>query len=186
MLTSTDVSKTTTSVSFVPMIPFKKNPPAVLVHFLHSCELKQEKRTKQKQHNNMKLSAITALLAVGLFMDGSLAFQSQPSLSTQQRSSSLYGYVPSGFTPEQYKKFKAQEDKKKQKKKNLGSMGPKGFQSRSFQSFQEALEKGEATHLMPVLDAEKRIKSGELKREDIPVSGAFLRQVNHDLIVQFD
>ncbi|KAL3938657.1 MAG: hypothetical protein SGBAC_006469 [Bacillariaceae sp.] len=116
----------------------------------------------------MKLSAITALLAVGLFMDGSLAFQSQPSLSTQQRSSSLYGYVPSGFTPEQYKKFKAQEDKKKQKKKNLGSMGPKGFQSRSFQSFQEALEKGEATHLMPVLDAEKRIKSGELKREDIP------------------
>lgn len=135
----------------------------------------------------MKLSAITALLAVGLFMDGSLAFQSQSSLSTQQqRSSSLYGYVPSGFTPEQYKKFKAQEDKKKQKKKNLGSMGPKGFQSRSFQSFQEALEKGEATHLMPVLDAEKRIKSGELKREDIPVSRAFLRRVNHDLIVQFD
>ena len=116
----------------------------------------------------MKLSTITSLLAIGLFMDGSLGFQSQ-SLSPQQRSTSLNGYVPSGFTPEQYEKFKAAEAKKKQKK-NLGRMGPKGFQSRSFQSFQEALERGEATHLMPVMNAEKRVKSGELKPEDIPVS----------------
>lgn len=117
----------------------------------------------------MKLSSIVALLAAGLFIDGSLAFQSQ-SLSTQQRSTSLYGYVPSGFTPEQYKKFKEVEDKKKATKKNLGSLGPKGFQSRSFQSFQEALERGEATHLMPVLNAAERVRKGELKPEDIPVS----------------
>jgi hypothetical protein len=34
----------------------------------------------------------------------------------------------------------------------------KGFQSRSFQSFQEALEQGEAAHLMPVFNAKERIK----------------------------
>ena len=114
----------------------------------------------------MKLSAVTALLAVGLFVDGSLAFQSQ-SLSTQQRSTSLYGYVPSGLSKEQYEKIKAEEAKKKEKK-NLGRVGPKGFQSRSFQSFQEALERGETTHLLPVWNAQARVKSGELKPEDIP------------------
>merc|ERR1712127_955044 len=67
-------------------------------------------------------------------------------------------------------KFKAKEQKKKDDiaKKNLGSMGPRGYQSRSFQSFQEALERGEAAHLMPVENAEARLKSGELKPEDIP------------------
>jgi hypothetical protein len=48
-----------------------------------------------------------------------------------------YGYIPDGFTKESYAKFKAQEAKKNQATKNLGRMGPKGFKSRSFQSFQE-------------------------------------------------
>ena len=52
--------------------------------------------------------------------------------------------------------------------KNLGGVGPKGFKSRSFQSFQEALERGEAGHLLPVLNAKERVKKGELKLEDIP------------------
>jgi hypothetical protein len=76
--------------------------------------------------------------------------------------------VPSGLTPEQYKKLKEEEQKKKTAKKNLGGLGPKGFKSRSFQSFQEALERGEATHLLPVLNAKERVKKGELKWEDIP------------------
>jgi len=80
----------------------------------------------------------------------------------------MNGYVPSGFTPEQYKKFKEAEAKKNATKKNLGQLGPKGFQSRSFQSFQEALERGEATHLMPVFNAKEKIKSGKLRPEDIP------------------
>lgn len=46
----------------------------------------------------------------------------------------------------------------------------KGFQSRSFQSFQEALERGEAKHLMPVMNAKQRVAKGELRKEDIPVS----------------
>lgn len=79
----------------------------------------------------------------------------------------MYGYVPDGFTKESYAKFKAEEAKKKQNK-NLGRLGPKGFQSRSFQSFQEALERGEASHLMPVLNAKERVKKGEIRMEDIP------------------
>ena len=50
----------------------------------------------------------------------------------------------------------------------MGKLGPRGFKSRSFQSFQEALERGEAKHLMPVLNAEERVKKGEIRREDIP------------------
>jgi len=47
-------------------------------------------------------------------------------------------------------------------------MGPKGFKSRSFQSFQEALERGETTHLMPVFNAKEKVARGEIKVEDIP------------------
>jgi hypothetical protein len=113
----------------------------------------------------MKTSTAIALI----LLVGASAF-TQQSLSTS-RSSNLvaYGYVPAGFTPEQYKKFKADEAKKKAKS-NLGGVGPRGFKSRSMQSFQEAMDRGEAGHLLPVFNAKERIKSGELKKEDIPVS----------------
>ena len=100
----------------------------------------------------MKAILLLTFLQSCIFLQ-TLAFQPQvPSLST---SSALFGYVPDGFTKESYEKFKKAEAAKKQKK-NLGRMGPKGFQSRSFQSFQEALERGEATHLMPVMNAKER------------------------------
>lgn len=38
----------------------------------------------------------------------------------------------------------------------------------SFQSFQEALERGEAEHLLPVFNAKEKVKRGEIKTEDIP------------------
>lgn len=88
-------------------------------------------------------------------------------LSVGRTSTAVHGYIPDGFTAESYKKFKAQEAKKKQAA-NLGRLGPKGFKSRSFQSFQEALERGEAQHLMPVFNAEERVRKGELRVEDIP------------------
>jgi len=88
-------------------------------------------------------------------------------LQSARITTSLNGYVPAGFTEESYKKFK-QEEKKKQQKRNLGGMGPRGFKSRSMQSFQEAMERGEAEHLLPVFNAKERIRKGELKKEDIP------------------
>ena len=117
----------------------------------------------------MKFSTRNLVLGA-LFVGTVQGFQSAKPVTPS--STALNGYVPDGFTAESYAKFKA-EEKKKQEAKNLGRVGPKGFKSRSFQSFQEALERGEATHLMPVLNAKQRVASGELKKEDIPVSHQF-------------
>ena len=76
------------------------------------------------------------------------------------------GYVPDGMTADQYKKFKEKEAAAKPK--NLGRVGPRGFKSRSMQSFIEARERGEAEHLMPVFNAKEKVASGELRPEDIP------------------
>ena len=98
----------------------------------------------------------TLVLTAASLVTGSDAFQTSPQYMAKPVSKVIaYGYVPDGFTPESYKKFQEQERKKKEKK-NLGRMGPKGFQSRSMQSFQEAMERGEATHLMPVFNAKER------------------------------
>ena len=51
-------------------------------------------------------------------------------------------------------------------------MGPRGrkrgFQSRSMFAFQQSMEEGKTGHLFPVFDAQKKIASGQLKKEDIP------------------
>ena len=111
----------------------------------------------------MRATAAAALLLVA----GAQAFSQQP-LSVVRESSTAVsmGYVPDGFTAESYKKFKEDEAKKKQA--NLGKLGPRGFKSRSMQAFQEAMERGEAEHLLPVFNAEERVRKGELKPEDIP------------------
>eukprot|EP00565_Helicotheca_tamesis_P006249 CAMPEP_0185726332 /NCGR_PEP_ID=MMETSP1171-20130828/2343_1 /TAXON_ID=374046 /ORGANISM="Helicotheca tamensis, Strain CCMP826" /LENGTH=212 /DNA_ID=CAMNT_0028394659 /DNA_START=114 /DNA_END=752 /DNA_ORIENTATION=+ len=115
----------------------------------------------------MKTFTSTSVLAVALLASSTEALVN-PSLSVVRSSSTVaYGYVPDGFTPESYKKFKENE-KKKKTPKNLGGVGPRGFKSRSMQSFQEAMERGEASHLLPVFNAKQRIASGELKEEDIP------------------
>ena len=105
---------------------------------------------------------IVALLAfLGLAVD---AFQSTTLSVERQSLTRSYGYVPDGLTAEQYKKIK---EKERQQAKNLGKLGPRGFKSRSFQSFQEALERGETSHLMPVMNAKERVKKGEIKMEDM-------------------
>ena len=113
----------------------------------------------------MRAISITAtLLATGLAVD---AFTASTTIlpSTRPCQTVTYGYVPDGLTAEQYKKIK---EKETAKAANLGKLGPRGFKSRSFQSFQEALERGEAAHLMPVTNAKERIAKGELKLQDIP------------------
>lgn len=77
-------------------------------------------------------------------------------------TSKLYGYVPDGLTAAEYAALK----KKEQSGKNLGKSGPRGYKSRSFNSFVEALEKGEAKHLMPV--DPRLVKSGKIPLEDVP------------------
>lgn len=115
----------------------------------------------------MRTVAVVTLAAVALFASNVEAFVSPANLRSVD-TTALFGYVPDGFTAESYKKFKAEEKAKAERKKNLGGMGPRGFKSRSMQSFQEALERGEATHLMPVFNAKERVAKGELRMEDIP------------------
>jgi hypothetical protein len=102
--------------------------------------------------------SLAALLSVEAF---------QTPATSSRSSTALFGYVPDGFTQESYAAFKKKEAEKL-KKKNLGGVGPRGFKSRSMQSFQEALERGEAEHLLPVFNAQERVKKGELKVEEIP------------------
>jgi len=113
----------------------------------------------------MKNTAVV-LATASVILGQASAFQS-PSVSRSVSHSALFGYVPDGFTKESYAKFK-EEEKKKQAKANLGGVGPRGYRSRSMQSFQEALERGEATHLMPVENAKEKLARGEIKLEDIP------------------
>jgi len=77
----------------------------------------------------------------------------------------LKAYVPDGMTPEAYKKLKDAE-KKKASTKNFGKGGARGFESRSMMSFQLAMERGEAKHLMPVNPAD--VKSGKIALKDVP------------------
>ena len=95
------------------------------------------------------------------------AFVASSSPSSRLASTQVYQYVPDGFTAASWKKYQ-EEEKKKKATKNLGGLGPRGFKSRSFQSFHEALERGEAEHLLPVLNARQRIQKGEIRPEDVP------------------
>ena len=70
------------------------------------------------------------------------------------------GYVPDGIEPEEYEKIKKKEATASKKTDR------KTYKSRSFNSFVEAMEKGQATHLFPV--DPRRIKSGEVPIEDVP------------------
>jgi hypothetical protein len=83
-------------------------------------------------------------------------------------TTAVHEYIPAGFTKETWAKFKANEAAKKQQSTNLGRLGPKGFKSRSFQSFQEALERGEAEHLLPVFNAKEKLAKKQIRLEDIP------------------
>ena len=121
--------------------------------------------------NPAKTACLAAVAIIA--MTAEVCSLQTPRLSTVRSNAKIvtYAYIPAGFTKESWDKFQQKEKAKKTKTaaKNLGRMGPKGFQSRSMQSFQEALEKGEAAHLLPVFNAKQKIASGELKKEDIPV-----------------
>jgi hypothetical protein len=84
---------------------------------------------------------------------------------TRCSSTALNGYVPDGLTKEQWAKI---QKKERETKAGLGNLGPRGFKSRSMQSFQEALERGEAAHQLPMFNAKQKLARGEIKLEDIP------------------
>ena len=70
------------------------------------------------------------------------------------------GYVPDGIDPKEYAAIKKREAAASKKTDR------KTYKSRSFNSFVEAMEKGQATHLFPV--DPRKVKSGEVPIEDVP------------------
>lgn len=112
------------------------------------------------------MMSLTKLSLLGLLVAASVnAFT--PLNTVCKSSTALHAYVPDGLNPEQWKKIKAEESRAN-KGKNLGKVGPRGFKSRSMQAWQEAYERGEASHAFAPLNYRQRLQNGELRLNDIP------------------
>lgn len=126
--------------------------------------MRLHRRTSLLRALLLTVSCLIAEWAFPLFPEMKGKFCLSPSSAL---AISTVGYVPDGMTKEQYQKM-LQKEKEASKGKNLGAYGPQSFQSRSLQAFQKDLEEGKAGHLMPVLNAQKLLKAGKIKQEDIP------------------
>ncbi|KAL3914917.1 MAG: hypothetical protein SGILL_005886 [Bacillariaceae sp.] len=104
------------------------------------------------------------LLAAACLANDASAFA--PASSSMRTATSLDAYVPAGLSAEQYQQIKTQDEQKKGK--NLGALGPRGFKSRSMQAWQQAYEKGLATHSFAPFGYREQVKNGELKKSDVP------------------
>ena len=105
-----------------------------------------------------------------MFVDSRISSSNISKVSSRQINSGVmpvYGYVPSGMTEGQWKQIQKKELDER-KKLNLGGVGPRGFKSRSFDSFQRDLEAGKVDHAMPVFNAKEKLARKEIKLEDIP------------------
>ena len=51
---------------------------------------------------------------------------------------------------------------------NLGHLGPRGFKSRSMQSFQEAEEGDQTKHKMAPIGYQKALKDKAIEKQDVP------------------
>ena len=115
----------------------------------------------------MKSFQQTILPLALLTLSGCNAFTA-PSLpsTANTRVGPLYGYVPDGLTPEQYRKIRAND--KKRLGKDLGRLGPRGFKSRSMQAWQEAYERGETGHSFAPFGYRQQLNEGKIKKKDVP------------------
>ena len=97
-------------------------------------------------------------LALALLAATAVAFTAPQ--TTTRAATQLCAYVPSGMDPAAYAALKKKEAAASKKSDR------KAYKSRSFNSFVEAMEKGEATHLFAV--DPRKIKSGEVPIEEVP------------------
>ena len=116
----------------------------------------------------MKIISIAALLTLCSTVT---AFTTAPQHSTSSAFSRaaagpLHAYVPDGLTQEEYNRIRATD--KKKLGKNLGRLGPRGFKSRSMQAWQEAYEKGQASHSFAPFGYREAAKKGQIRKEDVP------------------
>ena len=108
------------------------------------------------------------LVALALVLPPAAAFAPATPLAASVRASRAtmtMEYIPDGLSKAEWQKIKGKEASARA---GLGKIGARGFKSRSMESFQKAMEAGEAKHLLPVFDAKKKVARGELRTEDIP------------------
>lgn len=110
----------------------------------------------------MKTTA-TIIAALYLIAGSASAFTT---FSTAKPTTSLNAYVPAGLSAAEYQKIKATD--KKKMGKDLGRLGPRGFKSRSMQSWQQAYEKGLTGHSFAPFGYRQAVKEGTIKKEDVP------------------
>jgi hypothetical protein len=120
------------------------------------------------QFPNMKTaftSTITIIIALGM-VPSNYAFTAQHQPTFAHRVAPLNAYVPAGLSAAEYQRIKQADQKKLGN--NLGGVGPRGFKSRSMQSWQEAYERGETKHSIAPFGYREALKKGEIKKEDVP------------------
>ena len=116
-----------------------------------------------------QIFATALLLAASPFTQGfaPMPTPTKASAAISSTTTSLdMGYVPEGLSPAEYQKIK-QQDRQKMGK-DLGRLGPRGFQSRSMQAWQEAYERGETGHAFAPFGYREKLKKGEIRMEDVP------------------
>ena len=104
-----------------------------------------------------------------------IAFRKSLTFS-KNKPSFLFAYVPDGLTQEQYNQLKERE----KNIKKLGTQGPRGFKSRSFDSFLKAKERGETSYNFPVNPDD--VRSGKVPLKDVPYMQRGGSWDNSDLI----
>ena len=75
------------------------------------------------------------------------------------------GYIPDGLSEKKWNEIKELENKPK----DYGKTGiSAGFRSRSMSEFLKLKEKGLIDYNMPVFNAQEKLKSGKIKKSDVP------------------
>jgi hypothetical protein len=112
----------------------------------------------------------TTIPLLAIYLSTSHAFTAIPTSSSsvhQRLVAPLSVYIPDGLSASEYQKIK-QADNNKKVGKNLGALGPRGFKSRSMQSWQEAYERGLTGHSFAPFGYREALKKGDIKKEDVP------------------
>jgi hypothetical protein len=111
----------------------------------------------------------TTFTLLAICLATSQAFTAGPTSSSsvhQHLVAPLHVYVPAGLSFAEYQKIKDAD--KRKVGKNLGALGPRGFKSRSMQSWQEAYELGLTEHSIAPFGYREALKKGQIKKKDVP------------------
>jgi hypothetical protein len=115
---------------------------------------------------SLRLASLVVFLALLRSSHAFTPAMAKNSLVVSSQLKAVTGYIPDGLTAEEYKRIKAEDQKKVGK--DLARVGPRGFKSRSMQAWQEAYEAGMGGHTFAPLNYQEKLKKGLIRREDVP------------------